>query len=134
MTCRPAIAPTPTTSQNLQRRDPELMRSAKPITTAAFTTATAAGLLQTNFYKTELELDRCLMLSHEGPCECDLYLSCTNFVTTPASGPRLRERLAVETTLVEDAPQRGWHREVERHQRVTDRIRCLLTVLGELER
>ncbi|WP_225840440.1 site-specific integrase [Streptomyces sp. NK08204] len=30
--------------------------------------------LKTNFFKTELELGRCLRLPAEGPCECDLYL------------------------------------------------------------
>jgi hypothetical protein len=29
--------------------------------------------LKTNFFKTELELGRCLRLPAEGPCECDLY-------------------------------------------------------------
>jgi integrase len=87
--------------------------------------------LRTNFYKTELELGRCLRLPAEGPCECDLYLSCTKFVTTPDYAPRLRERLRVEQQLITDAQQRGWGREVERHQRVAERIRCLLAELGE---
>jgi hypothetical protein len=38
--------------------------------------------LKTNFYKTELELGHCLRLPQEGPCECDLYLTCAKFVTT----------------------------------------------------
>ena len=48
--------------------------------------------LQTNFFKTELELGHCLRLPQEGPCQCDLYLSCAKFVTTPAYAPRLRRR------------------------------------------
>lgn len=91
----------------------------------------ALDWLQTNFYKTELELGRCLRLPQEGPCECDLYLSCSKFVTTPDYAPRLRERLIVERALAEDAHQRGWTREVERHQRIAERITCLLNELGE---
>jgi hypothetical protein len=68
----------------------------------------------TNFYKTELELGDCLRLPQEGPCECDLCLSCLKFLTTTKYAPRLRERLCVEQQLSADAPARGWAREVER--------------------
>jgi hypothetical protein len=87
--------------------------------------------LKTNFYKTELELGHCLRLPKEGPCECDLYLNCAKFVTTPQYSPRLRGRLDVELQLVADARERGWDREVERHQRIAERLRCLLRDLGE---
>ena len=43
--------------------------------------------LKTNFFKTELELGHCLRLPREGPCECDLYLSCAKFVTTREYAP-----------------------------------------------
>jgi len=43
----------------------------------------ALDWLKTNFYKTELELGHCLRLPQEGPCECDLYLTCAKFVTPP---------------------------------------------------
>jgi integrase len=46
--------------------------------------------LKTNFFRTELELGHCLRLPQEGPCECDLYLSCAKFVTTREYAPRLR--------------------------------------------
>jgi hypothetical protein len=82
--------------------------------------------LQTNFLKTELELGHCLRTPAEGPCECDLVLSCSKFLTTSDYAPRLRARLAVEQQLIDDATARGWDREVERHQRVVDQIRCLL--------
>ncbi|MBE1609780.1 hypothetical protein [Actinopolymorpha pittospori] len=55
--------------------------------------------LQTNFLKTELELGHCLRLPAEGPCECDLMLSCSKFLTTSDYAPRLRARLAVEDQL-----------------------------------
>jgi integrase len=91
----------------------------------------AVHWLKTNFFKTELELGHCLRLPAEGPCECDLYLTCTKFVTTPEYAPRLRTRLEVEQQLVQDAGERGWTREVERHTAIARRLRRLLTDLGE---
>ena len=95
--------------------------------------STAIDWLKCNFFKTELELGHCLRLPSEGPCECDLYLNCAKFVTTPTYAPRLRERLKVESTLMKDAENRGWSREIERHQATVTRINQLLTDLGELE-
>jgi len=92
---------------------------------------TAVHWLKTNFLKTELELGHCLRLPSEGPCECDLYLNCSRFVTTPAYVPRLRERRQLELTLAEDARARSWNREVERHCAVAGRIERLLADLGE---
>jgi len=60
----------------------------------------AVHWLKTNFFKTELELGHCLRLPTEGPCECDLYLTCAKFVTTGDYAPRLRERRRVELALV----------------------------------
>lgn len=87
--------------------------------------------LQANFFKTELELGHCLRLPQEGPCECDLYLSCAKFVTTPEYAPRLRRRRKRELELIEDARNRGWQREVERHQCTVRRLEQLLTELEE---
>jgi len=42
----------------------------------------AVSWLQTNFLKTELELGHCLRTPGEGPCECDLVLTCSKFLTT----------------------------------------------------
>lgn len=94
-------------------------------------TAEAVNWLATNFYKTELELGRCLRLPQEGPCECDLYLTCSKFVTTPAYTPRLRARVDTEYQLAADAEQRGWDREAERHRRTAQRVCTLLDQLGE---
>jgi hypothetical protein len=91
----------------------------------------ALDWLKTNFYKTELELGHCLRPPQEGPCECDLYLTCAKFVTTPQYAPRLRERLCLERQLADDAEERGWDREVDRHQHIADRIRGLLSELGD---
>jgi integrase len=90
----------------------------------------AVDWLKTNFFKTELELGHCLRLPQEGPCECDLYLTCAKFVTTPAYAPRLRERRHVELRLAEDAALRGWTREIERHRCTARRIEYLLAELG----
>ncbi len=87
--------------------------------------------LKTHFFKTELELGRCLRLPAEGPCECDLYLTCAKFVTTPEYAPRLRARRQVEQTLAADATERGWDREIERHRCTSERIEKLLTDLGQ---
>ena len=86
--------------------------------------------LKTNFLKTELELGHCLRLAAEGPCECELFLSCSRFVTTPAYAPRLRERHTLELALAEDAGQGGWPRDVERHRCTATKIEILLADMG----
>lgn len=93
--------------------------------------AAAVAWLKSNFFKTELELGRCLRLPQEGPCECDLALTCAKFVTTPAYAPRLRRRRTIEQGLVEDALAHGWQKEVERHRWAIKRIEQLLSELGE---
>jgi hypothetical protein len=91
----------------------------------------AVDWLKSNLLKTELELGRCLPLPQEGPCECDLYLTCAKFVTTPAYAPRLRRRRGIEHELIKDALAHGWQREVERHQCTIRRLEQLLVDLGE---
>lgn len=87
--------------------------------------------LKTNFFLTELELGHCLRLPEEGPCECDLYLTCAKFVTTPDYAPRLRERRLREIALADDARVKGFQREAERHDCTRRRIEQLLVDLGE---
>ncbi|PPD35847.1 MAG: integrase [Methylomonas sp.] len=87
--------------------------------------------LKANFFRTELELGHCLRLPEEGPCECDLYLNCAKFVTTPEYIPRLRERIIKEISLAAEARERGFDREVERHECIRKRIEQLLIELGE---
>jgi integrase len=89
--------------------------------------------LSTNYYKTALELGHCLRLPEEGPCECDLFLTCSKFVTTTDYTPRLRERLCLEQRLAEDAAQHGWPREAERHNAIVGRIAALLEDLAAHE-
>jgi site-specific recombinase XerD len=87
--------------------------------------------IKDHYFQTELELGRCLRLPQEGPCECDLYLTCAKFVTSPVYAPRLRRRRRIEQELGEDARQHGWQREVERHQCTIKRIEQLLADLHE---
>jgi hypothetical protein len=93
--------------------------------------ADSLSWLKTNFFRTELELGHCLRLPEEGPCECDLYLTCAKFVTTPDYAPRLRERRIVEITLADEARVKGFYREAERHDCTRRRIDGLLKDLGE---
>src|SRR6266851_3818592 len=93
--------------------------------------AATVDWLKTNFLKTELELGHCLRLPQEGPCECELYLRCSKFFTTSDYAPRLRARLACEQQLIDDAVERGWPREVERHMAISRRLCELLADLGE---
>ena len=90
----------------------------------------AVNWLSSNYYKTALELGHCLRLPEEGPCECDLFLTCSKFFTTAEYQPRLQERLCLEQRLAEDAAQRGWPREVERHNATAKRIAGLLDELA----
>lgn len=92
--------------------------------------ASGVEWLKANFLKTELELGHCLRLPAEGPCECDLFFTCSRFVTTPAYAPRLRERHKLELALATDAQSRGWPYEVERHRCIATRIEKLLADLG----
>lgn len=92
----------------------------------------AVHWLQTNFLKTELELGHCLRLPAEGPCECDLVLTCPKFITTTEYVPRLTSRLEREAELIRDAQTRGWTREVERHTCTRRRIEALLDQLTEV--
>ncbi|BAH44310.1 hypothetical protein BBR47_33330 [Brevibacillus brevis NBRC 100599] len=87
--------------------------------------------IKKNFFKSELELGHCLRLPQEGPCECDLYLSCAKFVTTKDYAPRLRDRRKREIELIAEAKENGWEREVERHMCTVQRIDNLLLELDE---
>jgi hypothetical protein len=91
----------------------------------------AVSWLQTNFLKTELELGHCLRTPAEGPCECDLVLTCSKFLTTSDYTPRLRQRMATKELLIADAVTRGWEHEAERHRATQHRLLQLLSDLGE---
>jgi hypothetical protein len=94
----------------------------------------AVDWLKTNFFKTELELGHCLRLPQEGPCECDLYLTCAKFVTTKEYAPRLLARRDRELELMADAEARDWVHELERHRHAVRRLDALLAELGVAEK
>lgn len=97
---------------------------------ARLTTSPFIGCKPT-FLKTELEPGHCLRLPAEGPCECELMLTCPKILTTSEYAPKLRARLDREEELMADAQARGWPREVERHQATQQRIKRLLTDLDK---
>jgi hypothetical protein len=43
--------------------------------------------LNSNFFKTELELGHCLRLPQEGPCKCDLITASLRTIELPRSRP-----------------------------------------------
>lgn len=87
--------------------------------------------LKARFIKTELELGECLRLPEEGPCECDLYLYCSRFITSPDRAPRLRGRRQMELTLAEQAQVAGDVKEAERHRQYALRFERYLHDMGE---
>jgi len=86
--------------------------------------------LKSNYLKSELELGACLKLPDEGPCECELFMTCAKFFTTAEHAPRIRRRWHREQQLINDALDRGWQREVERHEALARRCVDLLAELG----
>jgi integrase len=69
----------------------------------------AVSWLQTNFLKTELELGHCLRTPAEGPCECDLVLTCSKFLTTSDYPTRLRARLESRSSSSRTPPPAAGH-------------------------
>ena len=68
--------------------------------------------------------------------ELDLVMPVINQITCPFQraalhAPRLKARLDIEQQLVQDAAERGWTREAERHTAFARRLSGLLTDLGE---
>jgi integrase len=88
--------------------------------------------LKGRFIKTELELGECLRLPEEGPCECDLYLYCSRFITSSNRAPRLRERRKVELSLAEQAEVGGNLKEAERHHQYALRFERYLIDMSEV--
>ena len=64
-------------------------------------------------------------------CECDLFLRCSKFFTTSDYAPRFRARLGTEHQLAQDALERNWPRDAERHTAIAARLTELLIQLGE---
>ncbi|MGB6164651.1 MAG: hypothetical protein WCF33_10480 [Pseudonocardiaceae bacterium] len=61
----------------------------------------------------------------------ELGPTCCREPIDSRAAPGLQARLAREQQIIQDATERGWPREVERHKAVVARIHELLTQLGE---
>lgn len=88
-------------------------------------------LLDHHYYRTELGLGNCIRLPEEGPCECELYLTCVKFFATPAHAARLRGKFESGTRLVREALANGWGRMAENAQSKAQIVYELLEDLGE---
>jgi len=51
---------------------------------------------------------------------------CDNYIPAPEFAPALQDQLADVHTLRDDADQRGWNTEVDRHQQLIDRLQTHL--------
>ncbi len=51
---------------------------------------------------------------------------CDNYIPAPEFGPALQGQLADVHTLCDDAEQRGWDAEVNRHQQLIERLQIHL--------
>lgn len=88
--------------------------------------------IQNNFLKTYVSLGHCLRHPMEGECpNADICLFCAKFVATIEDTPKLEDKLDTELKILEDAKQKGWQREFERHQNVINRVKAILKELGK---
>ena len=87
--------------------------------------------LESNCCDSEMNLGARTRLSEEGPRECDPFLTCSKLFTTKKHALRLQRPWARKQTHLDDAPQRGWPREVELHRGTQRRLQELLDDLGE---
>lgn len=87
--------------------------------------------IKTNFHKTYLMTGHCFHHTREQMCDfADACFFCSKYVTTKQHIPILQEKYEVELKLIKDAEERGWDREIQRHQRVATRVKEILEDLG----
>lgn len=87
--------------------------------------------IKANFHKTYLVMGHCFHHIKEPMCEfADACFFCSKFVTTTEHIPLLKEKYETELQLITDAKDRNWDREIQRHERVSDRIKDILKDLG----
>ncbi len=87
--------------------------------------------IKANFYKTYLMMGHCFHHTREPMCDfADACYFCPKFVTTKSHLPRLEEKYQIELQLLEDAQQRGWQKEIDRHSNVANRVKQIIRDLG----
>lgn len=87
--------------------------------------------IKANFHKTYLMTGHCFHHTKEPMCDfADACFFCSKYVTTQEHIPILKNKYEVELKLVEDAVQRGWNKEVSRHEKVASRVKGILMELG----
>jgi site-specific recombinase XerD len=80
--------------------------------------------LDAEMLKTRLASGHCSRHLAAGACSyANICEQCDNFLTAPAFLPALRDQLADETALRDDARARDWDGEVARHERVVASLR-----------
>ncbi len=85
--------------------------------------------------KTRLASGYCSRHLVAGPCQyANVCETCENFAPGPIFQGALRRQLADVVELRDDARERGWDSEMERHQRVIDGIEGHLRRLEKLPR
>ena len=77
--------------------------------------------------KSRLAGGHCLRAIAQGACQyANICEHCVNFRTTPTSIPVLVAQRADTELLAQDARQRGWTSETERHQQLLARLDALI--------
>lgn len=87
--------------------------------------------IKANFHKTYLMMGHCFHHTHEPMCDfADACYFCPKFVTTKDHLPRLIEKYDLELQLIEDAKERKWNKEIDRHSNVAQRVKQIIRDLG----
>ena len=87
--------------------------------------------IKANFHKTYLMMGHCFHHTREPMCDfADACYFCPKFVTTSDHLPRLIEKYNVELQLIEDAKEREWGKEIDRHTNVAQRVKQIIRDLG----
>lgn len=87
--------------------------------------------IKANFHKTYLMTGHCFHHTREPMCDfADACYFCAKFVASRENIPALTDKYNTEVKLIVDAKERGWDKEVTRHEKVADRVKEILSELG----
>ena len=87
--------------------------------------------IKANFHKTYLMTGHCFHHTREPMCDfADACYFCVKFVASRENIPALTDKYNTEVKLIVDAKERGWNKEVTRHEKVADRVKEILSELG----